>query len=265
MMSDAQHVGYSHPQSLRDRVIVVTGAAQGIGKGITEALLQRGASVLMVDQRADKLESAGSELTEAGYAPRQLVTDLRHSASAELVISAGVEMFGKIDGLVNNAIASNEPKAFVDITDEDYDLVYDVGPRATFRLMQAVHPALVAVGGGVIVNLGSSSGTAGQPQFGAYASAKEAIRGMSKVAALEWGTDNIRVNVVCPLANSDGMRVFSERAPKEYERVVRGVPLRRIGDTREDIGAVVAFLFCDDASYLTGQTLLLDGGSGSFR
>jgi Enoyl-(Acyl carrier protein) reductase len=86
-----------------------------------------------------------------------------------------------------------------------------------------------------------------------------------KLAALEWGTDNMRVNVVCPLANSDGMRVFSEVAPKEYERVVRGVPLRRIGDTREDIGAVVAFLFCDDASYLTGQTLLLDGGSGSFR
>jgi NAD(P)-dependent dehydrogenase (short-subunit alcohol dehydrogenase family) len=265
MMSDAQHAGYSHPQSLRDHVIVVTGAAQGIGKGIAEALLQRGGSVLMVDHQAAKLESTAAELTEAGYAPGHLVADLREGASAALVIAFGVEMFGKIDGLVNNAIASNEPKAFVDITDEDYDLVYDVGPRATFRLMQAVHPALIASGGGVIINFGSSSGTGGQPQFGAYASAKEAIRGMSKVAALEWGGDNIRVNVVCPLANSDGMRVFSEVAPKEHERVVRGVPLRRIGDTREDIGAVVAFLMSDEASYLTGQTLLLDGGNGSFR
>jgi len=265
VISDAQHAGYSHPQSLRDRVIVVTGAAQGIGKGITEALLQRGASVLMVDHHAAKLESTASELTEAGYAPGRLVADLREGASADLVIAFGVEMFGKIDGLVNNAIASNEPKAFVDITDEDYDLVYDVGPRATFRLMQAVHPALVAAGGGVIVNFGSSSGTAGQPQYGAYASAKEAIRGMSKVAALEWGADNIRVNVICPLANSDGMRLFSEVAPQEYKRVVRGVPLRRIGDTREDIGAVVAFLMSEEASYLTGQTLLVDGGSGSFR
>jgi hypothetical protein len=97
----------------------------------------------------------------------------------------------------------------------------------------------------------ASSRTAGQPQFGAYASAKEAIRGMSKVAALEWGADNIRVNVVCPLANSDGKHVFSEVAPKEDERVVRGVPVRRIGDTREDVGAVVAFLMSDEASYLT--------------
>ncbi len=265
MTPEARQVPYSHTQSLRGRVVVVTGAAQGIGKGISEALLHRGASVLMVDHVADKLESVASELNAAGYAPGRLVVDLRQSASAERVISAGVEMFGRIDGLVNNAIASNEPKAFVEITQEDYDLVYDVGPRATFRLMQAVHPVLVKAGGGVIVNFGSSSGTAGQPSFGAYASAKEAIRGMSKVAALEWGADNIRVNVVCPLANSEGMRVFSEVAPKEYQRVLRGVPLHRIGDTREDIGAVVAFLMSDDASYLTGQTLLLDGGSGSFR
>ena len=102
---------------------------------------------------------------------------------------------------MNNAVATNEPKPFTEITMADYDLAHDTGPRATFFLMQAAYPALRAAGGGSIVNLGSGTGTEGKPFFGAYASAKEAIRGMSKVAALEWGRDNIRVNVVCPFAN----------------------------------------------------------------
>ena len=143
--------GFSHPQSLADRTAIVTGAAQGVGKGIARAL-------------------------------------------------------------INNAVATNEPKPFVDITVEDYDLVFDTAPRATFLLMQAVHPTMAAAGGGVIVNLGSGSGTGGQARFGAYAAAKEAVRGMSKAAALEWGRDNVRVNVVCPFADSEGVQYWRDIA-----------------------------------------------------
>lgn len=167
--------------------------------------------------------------------------------------------------LVNNAIATNEPKPMVDVDATDYDLVFDVGPRATFFLMQSVHPALVAVGGGSIVNLGSASGTGGQARFVAYGAAKEAIRGMSKAAALEWGRDNIRVNVVCPFADSPGVQFWSEVAPADFERALKSVPLRRVGRTTEDIGAMVAFLVGPDAAYVTGQTIMVDGGMGVYR
>ncbi len=245
------------------RVVIVTGAARGVGKGIATALTARGASVLLVDRDAELLGTTAAELTGGSVA--SAVVDLRDDGAAERIVAAAVEAFGTVHGLVNNAIATNEPKAFHEITQEDYDLVFDVGPRATFALMQAVYPVFVGNGGGSIVNLGSGSGTQGLPRFGAYGAAKEAIRGMSKVAALEWGRHNIRVNVVCPYAETESIRAWREMDPKTYERTVRAVPLGRLGDVATDIGPVVCFLLSDDAAFVTGQTLMADGGSAGFR
>jgi NAD(P)-dependent dehydrogenase (short-subunit alcohol dehydrogenase family) len=256
---------YSHAQSLEGRAVIVTGAAQGVGKGIAGALLERGASVLLVDNKADVIDRTVGEFASAGLVSESLVTDLRDIASSQAIVDHALSRFGKVDALVNDAIATNEPKALVDITTEDYDLVFDVGPRATFFLMQAVYPAMKAAGKGVIVNLGSGSGTGGQSQFAAYGAAKEAIRGMSKAAALEWGPDNIRVNVICPFADSPGVQFWQDVAPKDFERALRAVPLGRVGRTREDIGAVVAFLVGDDGGFITGQTIMVDGGMGVFR
>lgn len=256
---------YSHPQSLAGRVAIVTGAAQGVGKGIAGALLARGASVLMVDNQAEALGVTADEFETSGFVGECLVTDLRDPASPRHVVATALTMFGTVDALVNNAIATNEPKALVDVDAADYDLVFDVGPRATFFLMQAVHPVMVAAGGGVIVNLGSGAGTGGQPRFAAYAGAKEAVRGISKAAALEWGGDNIRVNVVCPFADSPGVQFWRDTSPRDFDRALRSVPLQRVGRIHEDIGAVVAFLIGDDGAYLTGQTIHVDGGMGVYR
>lgn len=257
--------GYSHPQSLAGRSVIVTGAAQGVGRGIARALLHRGAAVLLVDHQTEKLAAAAAEFAEAGFTLESLVADLRDAESPRRIADAALTAFGRIDALVNNAVATNEPKPFVDITAEDYDLVFDTAPRATFFLMQAVYPTMAGAGGGVIVNLGSGSGTGGQARFGAYAAAKEAVRGMSKAAALEWGRDNVRVNVVCPFADSEGVQFWREIAPKDFDSALRSVPLRRVGRVAEDIGAVVAFLIGDEAGYLTGQTIHVDGGMGVFR
>ncbi|MEZ0363828.1 SDR family NAD(P)-dependent oxidoreductase [Mycobacterium sp. pUA109] len=264
-MSDSTAATYSHHRSLEGHVAIVTGAARGIGKGIAEALLSRGASVLVTDIIDAVLADTTAQFTAAGYTVAPCIADLRDPQSAQRLVDAAVDTFGTVTALVNNAVASTGPKTFVDLTCTDYDEVFDTGPRATFRLMQQVHPVMLARGGGSIVNLGSAAGAAGEPLFGAYGAAKEAIRGMSKVAALEWGTDGIRVNVVCPLAQTDGLRVLRDMAPDHYQRVANSTALKRIGDPTNDIGAIVAFLVGDDSSYLTGQTLLADGGAGAFR
>jgi NAD(P)-dependent dehydrogenase (short-subunit alcohol dehydrogenase family) len=256
---------YSHPDSMRDHVTIVTGAARGVGKGIATALLERGASVLLVDILDDVLGATTAEFTAAGHRAEKLVADLRDPDSAQRIVTTAFESFGAVHGLVNNAVATNEPKRFVDLTLDDVALDHEVGPRATFLLMQAVHPVMVAAGGGAIVNLGSGVGTGGEPKWGGYASAKEAIRGLTKVAALEWGRDNIRVNTVCPYAESDGIKMWKEFNPGDYAKALRRVPLQRIGDVHTDIGAAVAFLLSTDASFITGQTINVDGGIGCFR
>ncbi|OBJ84226.1 SDR family NAD(P)-dependent oxidoreductase [Mycobacterium asiaticum] len=257
-------MSYSHARSLDGHVAIVTGAAQGVGKGVAAALLERGAAVLLVDIQGEKLAATATELGAPGRV-EQIEADLRDPDSAPRIVARAVEAFGTVHGLVNNAIATNEPKAFVDITTDDLALGYEVGPRATFLLMQAVFPLMVGAGGGSIVNLGSGTGTGGEPKWGGYAAAKEGIRGLSKVAALEWGRHNIRVNVICPFAESDGVKFWKEFAPNDYAKALGRVPMKRIGDVRTDVGALVAFLLGSDATFITGQTIHIDGGIGSFR
>jgi NAD(P)-dependent dehydrogenase (short-subunit alcohol dehydrogenase family) len=256
---------YARADALAGRVAIVTGAAQGIGRGISQALTDRGAAVLLVDISAGNLATTVESLEKAGREVASLAVDIREPDAAGQITRAAVDRFGRLDLLVNNAIATRAAAPLIEHSDEDYDLVFETGPRATFRLMKAAYPHLAAAGGGAVVNFGSSAGTEGQAGWATYAAAKEAIRGFTKVAATEWGADNIRVNVLCPFANSEGAQLWEQYDPDSYNAALAKVPLRRIGDTRDDIGAMVAFLASDEARYITGQTIMIDGGWGMHR
>lgn len=256
---------YTHPESLSDKVVIVTGSGRGVGRGVARELARNGASLLLTDILEDEVTAVAVELQAEGADVVSLVADLRHADVASTIVGAAVERFGRLDGLVNNAIAIKPPSPFESQTVDDFDLSSSTGPRATFLLMQAAYPHLAAAGGGSIVNFGSGAGAAGEAGFATYGAAKESIRGLSRVAALEWGGARIRVNTVIPFANSEGALGWKAADPDAFHTAMESVPLKRIGDTEKDVGAVVSFLLSDDSTYLTAQSIYIAGGAGVYR
>lgn len=241
---------------LENQSVIVTGGAAGIGGAISRVLVRRGAKIVAVDIDSE----AGGELeAELGADVAFIQADVGLPETAELAVRTAVERFGGLTGLVNNAHASRRAP-FVDLTQQMWDLSFSTGFNATRNFMLAAHPHLVDSGGS-IVNFGSGAALVGQPTQASYAAAKEAIRGLSRVVANEWAKDNIRVNVVCPMAMTAGVKAWSESAPEQYEASLTKVPLGRFGDPEADVAPIVAFLLSDDAQYMTGQTLMADGGA----
>lgn len=247
-------------RNLESQVIIVTGGAAGIGGAITTVLAQRGAKIVAIDIN----ENAGKAIEK--QLPDQVVFlkgDVSKNSVALEAVKLAVSKFGKLTGLVNNAHASRQ-KPLMELTEEDWALSFGTGFNATLNFMKACYPELVK-SKGAVVNFGSGAALDGQPLQASYGAAKEAIRGLSRVAANEWAQDGIRVNVVCPLALTEGVANWKKAQPAQYEEVENKIPMRRFGNPQEDIAPVVAFLLSDGSRYMTGQTLMADGGSVKIR
>lgn len=243
-------------ENLKGDVVIVTGGAAGIGGAITSVLMERGASVVAVDID----EETGKKKVEEN--PERIVFlrgDISKEAVAKEAVAIAVERFGKLTGLVNCAHPSVE-KPILEHTDEDWALSINAGLYATFYFMKAAYPELKK-NKGAIVNFGSGSAISGNIGQSSYVAAKEAIRGLSRVAANEWATDEIQVNVISPLALTEGLADWKIASPVEYKKVEEKIPMKRFGDPRKDIAPVVVFLLSDDSRYMTGQTIMVDGGS----
>ncbi|MGW5071998.1 SDR family NAD(P)-dependent oxidoreductase [Rhodococcus sp. NPDC004095] len=245
---------------LADKVAIVTGGAGGIGRGIVRAFTKEGAKVLFVDINDD----AGAALeNELGGAGKFLNADISKEENAAAIVAAAIEAFGKVDVLVNNAHASRQAP-LLETTQEMLDLSFGTGFYPTFWLMKAAH-AQLATNQGSVINFASGAGIEGQVTQGSYAAAKEAIRAISRVAANEWAVDNVNVNIISPLAATEGVKAYIEANPGVEEVLLAKTPLHRFGDPESDIGRVAVFLASADASYMTGQTLMVDGGSIKLR
>jgi len=245
---------------LAGKVAIVTGGAGGIGRGIVRAFVEEGAQVLFVD-----IDPAAGEALEAelGGAGKFLRVDISDESSAETIVAAAVEQFGKLDILVNNAHASRQAP-LLETTQEMLDLSFGTGFYPTFRLMKAAH-AQLAENQGSVINFASGAGIDGSPTQASYAAAKEAIRAISRVAANEWAPENINVNIISPLALTEGVQAYIEANPGIEEALLAKTPMHRFGDPQADIGRVAVFLASEDASYITGQTLMVDGGTVKLR
>lgn len=244
----------------KGKTIIVTGAAKGIGYGIASAFANEGANIVITDVL--DMESSVKKLeNDFKVSVLGIKADGGKEEEVKKVIAKTIEKFGRIDCLVNNAQSSKAGTLLIDHSKEDFDLAIYSGLYATFFYMKEVFPYLKETKGSII-NFASGAGITGKMGQSSYAAAKEGIRGMSRVAATEWGHYGINVNVVCPLAMTNRLEQWKEEYPDLYEHTIEEIPLGHFGDPQKDIGRVCVFLASDAASYLTGSTINLQGGSG---
>jgi NAD(P)-dependent dehydrogenase (short-subunit alcohol dehydrogenase family) len=250
--------------SLDGKVAIVTGAGQGVGEGISIALAREGVSIVAAGRTAATLAKVCGRIQTLGGQALPVICDVMKPEDIARTVEATLTGFGGIDILVNNAqIIHNHPLDEID--DRMFADVFESGPWATFRFMKAVRPHMTARGGGNIVNLASSAPVRWDAKgFGVYSAAKQAIRSLSRAAAHEWALDGIRVNTIAPFASSPALDYWVEVDPEAANATLATIPLGRIGDPETDIGRAVVFLVGEDARYITGVTLPLDGGQANF-
>jgi NAD(P)-dependent dehydrogenase (short-subunit alcohol dehydrogenase family) len=249
---------------LDDKVVIVTGSGQGIGEGIALAAAAEGANIVAAGRTLSKVERTAATVEERGRKALALQCDVRDQDQINACVKATIERFGRIDGVVtNDQMVALGP--VLEITEKDARRTWESGFLGSLWFMQAAYESLKEAKGAV-VNLGTGSALRNDlPGFTLYAGTKEMIRTLTRMAALEWGKDGIRVNAVIPNGMSPGLEMWSQFAPKEYEEFVNTIPLGRVGKLEEDVGRAVAFLLSEDAAYVTGSTLMVDGGQAYLR
>lgn len=241
---------------LKDKVAIVTGAGQGIGRGIALALAREGAKVVVSDI-SDKASEVVKEIEDLGSEALAVKADVRDSGKTEEMAKAAIDKFGRIDILVNNA-GIYPFKPLIEMTEGDWDRVLGVNLKGVFNCTKAVLPKMIEQKSGSIINISSIAGSVvGYSNLVHYSASKAGMLGFTRAAALELAQYGIRVNAIAPGAvETPGTKALGEEPLKQIEQTI---PLRRIGQP-EDIANLVVFLASDESSYITGQLIIADGG-----
>ena len=246
-----------------NKTALITGSGQGVGEGIARALASHGANVCLVGRTFSKVEAVANDINQKGGSALAVECDVKNIESINNSIKISLSKFNSLNILVNNA--QEVPLGnILDVTDESFIDGWNSGPLATFRFMKACYPHLKE--GGKIINLASSSALRPDSgSYGAYAAVKESIRSLSRAATVAWGPDNILVNCIMPLAKSTGMDWWMNEYPDEANEFLKTIPLGRVGDCKDDIGEAVCHILSDGMNYITGSTIMLDGGQAFLR
>lgn len=247
-------------QLLAGRTAIVTGAGGGVGRGIAMAMAGAGANVVVAARRPDNGEPTAAEIRDAGGEAVFVRCDVTSRDDIEACVATTVERYGGLDCMVHNALAgTGEPTPIHELPDEQWQAMRTTALRATFDCAQAAFDQLQARGGSYLI-ITSATSVEGSPYLPVYGLAKAAQRGFAKSLAREWGPLGVRVNCLGPVAMTPALeRAYSEN-PVLEQRLVGRTPLRRVGDPPTDIGPVAVFFASDLARYVTGQTLIVDGG-----
>ena len=244
---------------LNGKVALVTGSGSGMGVGIALAVAKAGAAVALVGRTPATLDQTRVLIEAAGGRAIVAPCDITERAQVDAAVARTRAELGPVWLLVNNAV-STENRAIEDVDDANLDQVLRSSIHGSLYMMQACFP-MMKERGGRIVNFGSGGATMGLAETGAYAIAKEGVRGLTKVAATGWGRYGITVNTVCPMVATPLFDTWWQNLSEaEQEHQLSMIPLRRMGDGERDIGGLVVFLGSEGAGYITSRTLHVDGG-----
>ena len=247
--------------SFKNKVALVTGAASGIGLATAEAFAKSGAAVVLADINRDAARAEGKRLTDAGYQAIGIGCDVANLDEVEAMVKETAATFGRLDVAFNNAGIQNKLAETADATPEDFDRVMGVNLRGVWNCMKAELRQMREQGNGAIVNCSSLGGLVGGAERGNYHAAKHGVLGLTKSAALEYAQRNIRVNAVCPglIWTPMSEQMVAGGQKEALDALLKAVPMGRQGKS-EEIADVVLWLSSDAASYVTGQSISVDGG-----
>jgi|AP95_1055475.scaffolds.fasta_scaffold01975_5 NAD(P)-dependent dehydrogenase (short-subunit alcohol dehydrogenase family) len=245
---------------LEGKVAIVTGSGRGIGRGIARRFAREGAAIVVAERNPATGRTTAAEVEELGARAIFVETDVGEKAQVDRAIEKTIEAFGRVDILVNNAWAGPAMGRLEWKTTEEMEAALRVGFFANFWSMQAVLPHMKRQGGGRIINLCSLNGVNAHLFTSPYNVAKEALRTLTRTAAVEWARFGVLCNAICPAAATELYVAMMEQNPEMEREILSKHPMGRMGDPEEDIGGAALFLASDDSRYVTGNTLFVDGG-----
>ena len=242
---------------LEGKVAIVTGASRSIGAASARAFADAGAAVVLAARTEAAIRAIAQDIESKGGKAIAVPTDVTDPESVARLVEQAVAKFGRVDVAFNNAGAGQLPTPLADISFEDFEIGLKANLYGAFLGMKYEIPAMLAAGGGAIVNMSSTAGLQGAPGMGPYAAGKHGVVALTKAAALDYGKSNIRVNAIAPgpIVNEQMSQLGEER----LQQIARFVPLGRVGRV-EEVALAAVWLCSDEASFITGAVLSVDGG-----